>query len=266
MVENYWDSAYEGAKEESGGGVFGKGRVTLAYWCFVPGVSGNDREKCVFAPANGSKEARTTARKAAQKFCVDNGVQRSQARWSAVTRLYRDECVNSGGEGVTWQGDRCETVPLWTVHSDGPSAGKSVMDAVKSNGVPGATDFFGRFVWIDDPYKVAQGEEGKTRTDQDGNPAYPRVCVVAEVFPNAETCLAAAGGDEEIPFDGDEGKPSMPSQWPADTEAAWTQSVRGIIDELAELPPPLKAARITAKAAELVASEEELKDWIEYLS
>ncbi len=234
-VVNYWDQAEEGAREEGGGGVIGKARVVLGYWVYVTGIVGNDREKCLFVPKSPDKAGRKAARLAAYAFAASNGVDKKNARWSAITRLYRDECV-SNGEPVTWDADRFEVTPLWTIHQDGPSAAKLVKASLSEHNVPGGKDFYGRFGWLPDPYKVSQGDAGMTAEDQAGNPKYPTVCTVLEKYANkAEALEAIAGQGESVSSDskwGDE----FPSEgwedtdWETEAQDAKMVLVEGVKD------------------------------------
>lgn len=191
--QNYWDQAEAGAREESGGGVVGKAKIVLGYFVYVSGITGNDRVKCLFVPDTPDKAGRQAAKIKAHAFAEKNGVEKRSAPWAAVTRLYENECA-SNGESVTWDADRFEVTPLWTLHQDGPSASKLVMDAIKEHGVPAGKDFYGRFGWLPDPFKTAQGESGMTAEDQSGNPKYPTVCTVLERYANKAAALEAIAG------------------------------------------------------------------------
>jgi len=178
---SYWDQAAAGAKEESGGGVIGKARIDLGYFVFVSGFAGDERGKCIFLPDDETKEARTVARQAAQQFAIANGGESRSARWCAITTLYKDHCTR-GSELVSWQNDRLETVPLWTLHQDGPSAAQLLMDQINELGVSGGVDFFGQFTWRTDPYAESLGDAGKTETDDDGQLYYPGLYVPVRLF------------------------------------------------------------------------------------
>lgn len=189
--QNYWDGALEGAIEEGGPGrIIGLGKIELAYFAYVPGITGDGRRKCIFAPASMSKGERDKARALAHAFAGENGGDTKSVRWCAVTTVYKDETY-SGSDPATWDYDRLETVPLWTLHQDGPSAGKLVMDTVKGLGVPANETFYARFGWKNDPYKASLGEDGKTDTDKDGNARFPQVCVVTELFESKAAALEA---------------------------------------------------------------------------
>jgi hypothetical protein len=237
MTENYWDQALEGAQEESsGGGVIGRGRVSLGYFAFVQGFQGDDRDKCVFIPDNPGKAARAEARKAAQAFCAKNGAETKAARWCAITRIYRTDAVRANGEDVSWQNDRLETTPLWTLNQDGPSAGKAVREALIDHKVPGNKDFYGRFGWPPDPYKTSQGEAGMTDEDQEGNARYPRICVVQEVFASKTAAQEAVGSADA----GDESTAAYPwaDGWSQDDLIAMVNTFtqeKGEYDTFAEL-------------------------------
>jgi len=192
-VSKFWQDAYDGAKEESSGGVIGRGLVRLAYVVYAEGFTGDDQEKCIFVPAAG-KDGRKNALKLAQAFAVKNGLVAKDARWHIVTTIYQNEAMRANGNDVTWQGDRLEKVPLWTLNQDSPSAAKAVMAALEEHGVKPGKAFYGRFGWTADPYKVDQGVmDGE---DQDGNPRYKQICVVQEVFESKEAAVAAVGSGD----------------------------------------------------------------------
>ena len=234
--QNYWGQALEGANEESTGGVISKARIDLGYFAFVSGFTGDDRDKCVFIPDKPTKAARAKALKQAQAFATSNGGEKRAVRWCVITRIYQDEAMKTNGDEVTWSNDRLETVPLWTLKGDSPSAAKAVMEAISTLNVPGGKDFYGRFGWPPDPFKQAQGDAGKTDEDQEGNARYPTVCLVLEVYPNREAAAEAVG----TPADTDSDMPDWAgADWTslADLEATYHAFVekRDDYDTLEEL-------------------------------
>lgn len=212
QASTFWRDAYDGAKEESSGGIIGRGLVRLAYVVYAEGFTGDDQERCIFVPAPG-KDGRKKALKTAQAFAVKNGLAVNVARWHLVTTIYQNEAMRANGKDVTWQGDRLEKVPLWTLNQDKPSAAQAVMAALEEHGVQPGKAFYARFGWTADPYKLDQGVmDGE---DQEGNPRYKQICVVQEVFANKEAAAAAVGS-------GDNGSSSSSypwTNWPGDTWA-----------------------------------------------
>lgn len=199
-VQDYWDNAEKGAEEESGGGVIGKARIELGYWVYVSGITGNDRIKCFFPQETRDRASRKAARIKAQAFAIKNGLTKNDANWSAMTKLYREECV-SKGKPVKWEADRFEVVPLWPLNQVDkvtkelvPSAARLVMSAIREHGVPAGKDFYGRFAWPADPYKVSQGKAGMTKEDLEGNPAFPTICIVVEKYTDKAAALETIAG------------------------------------------------------------------------
>ena len=181
MTNSYWDVARQGAKEESSGGIIGKGKIEVGYFAYVTGYAGDRRRECIFLPADDTEDARTEARQKAQQFAVDNDKERKDARWCIIVTLYKDDCTRNG-KSVEWNHDQLKPTALWTLNQDSPSAAKLLMDQVESLNIPGGEDFYAQFAWKNDPYAVSLGEAGKTETGDDGQLYYPGLYVPVRLF------------------------------------------------------------------------------------
>ena len=225
-AEQWYESANEGAAEEqfTGGGVIGKLRVDLGYKVYVSGMTGEDLFKTFFPISDPSKAARGVVLAAAKVFGEANGAT-GNPRYVVCLTMAKDECVNLSGDPVDWSHDQQKTVPMWTVHTDAPSAAKSFMELLRENRAPIAKDFYGRVSWINDPYKESLGEEGKTDQDRDGKARFPSIAVIADVYKNKTSAQEAAekfaaeapsngAGSVEYPW------PDFPGGWGDDN---WTE-------------------------------------------
>ena len=192
-TEQWYASANEGAAEEqfTGGGVIGKLRVDLGYKVYVAGMTGEDLFKTFFPISDPSKEARGIVLAAAKVFGEANGAT-GNPRYVVCLTMAKDECVNLSGDPVDWSHDQQKTVPMWTVHTDAPSAAKAFMTALQEHRAPIAKDFYGRVSWINDPYKESLGEAGKTDQDRDGKARFPSIAVIADTYKNKASAQAAA--------------------------------------------------------------------------
>lgn len=192
-MANYWDE-YEGAaKEESGGGggIIGQATIETGFKVYVAGVT---QEESWFPADARNKAARAKAKADSKKFGDEHGAARD-AQWGIQIRVAKDGAF-SGGQAATWKNDRFFNTDAWT------SACKEVViPALKQHEL--ALPFTGwvRIGFKADPYKEAQGEAGKTDSDQDGNPRFPLVAYVSDVFPSREAALEAVGtpADDGIP-------------------------------------------------------------------
>lgn len=208
-MANYWDE-YEGAaKEESGGagGIVGLATIETGFKVYVAGVT---QEESFFAADARNKTARAAAKSASKKFGDEHGAARD-AQWGIQIRVAKNSAF-SGGKAATWKDDRFFNTDAWT------SACKEVViPALKQHEL--ALPFTGwvRIGFKPDPYKEAQGEAGKTDSDMDGNPRFPLVAYVTDVFPNKAAAIEAVGtpADEGIP--GIDDVNEYPKDWDANS-------------------------------------------------
>lgn len=213
MTENFWDQSTETiAGEFTGGGVIGKCRVDLGYKVYVKGLGGDEQEK-TFLPYTNAKTRKATLAKG-RTFAKAQGVTARAVQHAVQIRMFRDSCFGGDGQPVTWQYDRFNVVDLWPRlrNPEDPSAANAVMDSIIEHKVQAGQDEFLRIIWIDDPHFKSLGE--KTDEDQEGNPRYKTVAVIAERYVDAAAAQAAiaAGGEaaESYPWD------DFPGEWGED--------------------------------------------------
>lgn len=248
--DNYWADALAGVQEESGPGkpVIGRARIDLAYFAFASGYTGEDRQKCIFIP-EPVKGGRDKAKAAAQKLCKDSGKSADEARWCVITTIYLEDAKYTDGGDVTWNNDQIDPVPLWPVwnkdgtRSESPSAGGLIWDTINDLKVKGGADFYAKLAWQADPYKVSQGDAGKTKeskaADDTVTMRYPTVIVVKEVYADRAAAQAAvAAGASAESTDDTGGAYPWADDWTADDLVAMVNTLtekKGDYDTFAEL-------------------------------
>lgn len=220
-MSDFWKQYEQEEQETSSGGIIGKTLVDLVWKAFPSGV---DQEETIFpappCPRNAPakvKEANAKARSAAKALNVKHGETRDPSK-GFYFRVYRDNAV-SGGRPVTWQGDRFFFEASWT------EAGKRVKQSLMDAGIlEFPWEGYARIGFFDNPYHVKQGEAGMTKTDQNGNPAFPTVAYIVETFADedaARTAIGTVAAEEGVNV---AGQSSAPDGWDMDSwKSVWPE-------------------------------------------
>lgn len=234
MTNNdWWNEALETAQAESAGGrgIVGKARVEFGYKVYV---SGAKQEETFFpAPAEKTRaEERSRALAKAQELLRKFGNIGKRPAWSLQIRVYRESAV-ARGEPVSWKDDRFFVTPTYA------SAFNTVVESLRNAGITALPwEGWARINFVNDPYAEAQGAAGMTDRDADGNPRFPQVAVIAEVYPDELTAYAAGvfGAEvEEAPKIADDCPPGY-------SRRAWELCIPSIKQALAAGTPPAKIA------------------------
>jgi len=265
MSSNFWDTFEQADREESGGGgIVGLVNVRTGYKVYA---SGADQEESFFDAPAGSKQARATAKAAATKYAAVHGA--NQARWSILLHVPVDSAtrvIDGEWKPVTWSQDRYFVTNTWT-----SAAKEVVVPSLKAAGVTEIpSSIWARIGFKPDPYKVEQGDAGKTDADQDGNPRFPQVAYIVEQFTDLDAARAACGLEtsDDVPDDlkplPDPGDgPALPKDWVKYPEA-WVKQMGEIKAEFGPLPAARKALD-EMDAAEVVkkygATADEVLAW-----
>ena len=151
------------------------------FFSFVPSVNDTNGQAAV---AKASAEAYNTLHQCPKP--VRLGVQIKAMRNGALTR----------GQPVNWSVDaRYFNTDGWT-----EACKEVVIPSLKANGIlVFPWKGWARLGFKPDPYKTAQGDAGKTDHDLQGNPRFPLVAYVVEVFPDEATAHASAAADAPSP-------------------------------------------------------------------
>lgn len=179
---SYWDTYTEVSQKESGGGgIVARARIETGYKVYV---KGHDQVDTFFAASAASESEMKTAKASASAL--------GQPKWGIQIRVYRDSAVVRGAP-ATWQSDRFFNTDAWTDASK-----EVVVPSLKGSGVEKLPwEGWCRIGFQPDPFKLEQGEAGMTDSDQDGNPRYPQVAYVVEVFADEAAARAALGTQPE---------------------------------------------------------------------
>ncbi len=223
----WWNEALEVAQSESGGGgIVGKIRAEFGYKVYVAGVA----QESTFFPAPAEKargKERAEALAKAQGFLREHGVTGKRPAWALQIRVYRDTAVVRG-EPVTWQHDRFFVTPTYA------SAFNVIAESLRDAGIETLPwEGWVRLRLINDPYAESRGEAGMTDRDADGNPRFPQIAVVAEVFPNEPVAHAAALPSAEMRDDAP----------PGYSVKAWEIAARSLYYALKSKEPPERLAK-----------------------
>ena len=216
-MSDFWKE-YEQATEQEGGGggIVTKALIETGYKVYVSGL---DQADTFFPAAPGDDAARKAAKSKAQAL--------GKANWGIQIKAYRDTAVVRG-RAATWQADRHFNTDSWT-----SAAKEVVVPSLRQAGIVLPWEGWCRIGFQPDPFKLEKGEVGMTDQDQDGNPRYPQVAYVTEVFADEEAARAAVStpataDTSTIPFlPGDEklSKKALEKKW---TLESW----QGMSDEI----------------------------------
>lgn len=190
MTENFWEQYEKATQAESGGGgIIAECIIETGYKAYVSG----SQEDSWF-PCPPTEESMKDTKKKADSYAKANGAER--AKWGVQIKALLDGAY-SAGQPATWQGDRFFNRDSWTEDESEKAQKKGVIPvlipSLRENGV--ALPFRGwcRLGIMPDPVMEARGEAGKTKKDRDGNPTFPTVTYVTEVFDSKEAAYAALG-------------------------------------------------------------------------
>ena len=241
MSENqgYWDQYDESVQMESGGGgIIALTEVSTGYKVFPPGV---DQVDAYFpAPAGkANKKAQGEAKKKAAKLLSDHGMD-DRPQFGIMIRCEKANAFTRG-QAATWSQDRF----FWAANYT-QACKEVVIPALKELGVaPLPWTGWARIGFKPDPYKVEQGEAGKTDEDQEGNPRFPQVAYVTEVFPDKKAAMEAVG---DMPTGDSDALPAVPDGY---SEEDWATTVDEHIAVMAKdkldggLPEPAVVASLS---------------------
>jgi hypothetical protein len=182
-VSDFWSQYEKSVESESGGGgIICRAKIETVYKGFVPGLDQGDAYRAVGVNATDNEKNKAKAELTAL------GADRAQ--YGVQIRAYRDSAV-SRGKPVTWTTDRFFFQASWN------SACKDVVvPSIRDSGIASLPyEGWVRIGFKPNPFNVAQGEAGKTDKDQEGNPRFPQVAYVTEVFANEDAARAAIGGE-----------------------------------------------------------------------
>jgi len=213
----YWDDFDKADKEESSGsgGIVGQLLVEAGFKVYVGGA-GN--AESWFPTAELGKAARLDAKRKAEVYAQEQGAQ-NQPKWSVQIRVVKDGAF-SGGSAATWADDRFFVTNTWT------SGFKEVVKpSLITHGIVLPFSGWGRVGFKNDPYFEAKGEDGKTDEDQAGNPRFPLVAYITELFASKEEAMVAvaSGGSAEA------SEPEfVPEGWDA---TDWAECVSEIVEQ-----------------------------------
>lgn len=210
---NFWDQYEKDAASEGGsGGIIAMTvEVETVYKGFVAGLDQAEAYRTI--PVGASKKIKAAAKAAILELGAD------RAQYGVQIRVHRDNAV-SGGKPVTWQADRFFFQASWN------DACKSVVvPSLKDAGIV-ALPFKGcaRIGFKPNPFNVAQGDAGKTDADQEGNPRFPQVAYIIEVFKDADAARAAIGGEASEDTTPTTNSGNAPDGWELETwKTVWPE-------------------------------------------
>lgn len=203
----------------SGGGIVALCDIQIGVKVFAKGQSNADTW---FPYTLGDEDGYEKAQTDAKKFAIEHGAfQMIQGRETnnpnahlGISIIAHVEGAISGGGPAQWSQDRHFFVPYpkkW-MRADQPNAFRDLLaPSLIEHGIQ-------KFPWAGwcrlsaapDPYKASLGEAGMTDTDLDGNPRFPLVFFVAEVYENEE---AAKAGSVESKVGDNAGTPGPDWTW-----------------------------------------------------
>ena len=205
-MSDFWKE-YEQATEQEGGGggIVTKALIETGYKVYVSGL---DQADTFFPAAPGDDAARKAAKSKAQAL--------GKANWGIQIKAYRDTAVVRG-RAATWQADRHFNTDSWT-----SAAKEVVVPSLRQAGIVLPWEGWCRIGFQPDPFKLEKGEVGMTDQDQDGNPRYPQVAYITEVFADEAAARAAVGVTETTHVGGVE--VSVPDKWDAESwKSVWPE-------------------------------------------
>lgn len=187
-AQAFLDEMNEAGKEASGGGAGTIAQITVEFgwWRYVEGIEYWDS----FVPVPSASDMKN-----AQQKCIDFLRANESEDWPNFgirTTVHKEEILT--GEKRSYEGDLVKFIEKYKEDSY-----DIVYQSLSDTKCPVNVKFWGRVKQKNDPYFVKQGEKGKTKKDQNGNPAYPRVRYIAEAFSNRAEALAAAGDNPSVP-------------------------------------------------------------------
>lgn len=246
-MPGYWDEYENADREESGGGRGGLICLATVDTGFKVYTGAVPQAETFFSADARDKASKEAAKAAAKALAETYGAP--EARWSiqiAIPKETAYRVIDGVWQNVTWTTE-CRYFPsnTWT-----QAAKEVVVPSVQSAGVTELpATIWCRIGFKPDPYKLAQGEAGKTDVGQDGVARYPRVAYITEAFENEVAAKAAMSGDEASET------PALPAKgWDFDGgREAWEAAVAGL---------KVKGAKIAVVAELRAMSEEKLAEAI----
>jgi len=181
----YWDEFDKADKEESSGsgGIIGN---VIADTGFKVYASGQSNETTFFPTGGVGGDSRLAAKRKAEAFAQEVNAN-SKPKWAVQIQVEKEDAF-SGGNAATWANNRFFVTDTWT------SAFKEVVrPALEKFEMVLPFTGWARIGFKADPYKEAMGESGKTDQDQAGNPRFPLVAYITELFASKAEAMVAVG-------------------------------------------------------------------------
>lgn len=240
-VSKWWTEALDVAKSKSG--VIAKADIRFGYKVYVPGApQGETFFPVPMERTHDAERERSKALAQAREYLRRAGRVGKRPVLALQIRLDRDTAV-ARGQPVTWRSDRYFVVPVYA------AAFPDVVASIQGAGIPALPwEGWARVQFVNDPYAEAQGAAGMTDRDPDGNPRFPQIAVIAEVFPDEVAARAAALLGAEV------------SEQPAEAEDAPPGYSRRAWD--LAVPAIREALRSGADASKVAADYSVPVDWV----
>jgi len=223
-LKNYWDEFDATDQEESGfvGGHIAFCTISTGYSIYTSASPANR-----FFPAKtGEKFAKQRGRAKAKASAAAEG---DRVNWSVCIRAHKDRAYRRGEKVTTWNNDQFYVTPTYQ-----DSWKQVVKPSLVEAGLRLPFEGWCRIGVKDDPYRAAQGEEGKTRevtfTDRDSGAEvtemrFPVVEYVMEVFADEAAAMEAVG---EQSSSGARTLPTIPEGY---GEAEWNDLKTDIVTD-----------------------------------
>lgn len=221
------------AAESGGGGIVALCDIAVGYKVYAPGVA---QAEAFFPITPGNEASQKVAKDSADALAKVHQVK--TPRFGMQITAHRDGAL-SRGEPVTWKDNRYFNTDVWT------EAYKQVVaPSVKAMGIVNLPwSGWARLGFKPDPFKTAQGDAGKTDTDQNGAPRFPQVAYIVEVFPDEASAKASAASDAPVAASPNGTEPA----WKPESEGWDADNLHTIGPQLAE---ELKTKPLTQVAAD----------------
>lgn len=227
-MSDFWTQIEEELERvKSGGGIVGKVRVESGLKVFVSGMAQED----TFFPCMPNNK--TPAMAKAKKL--------GEPQFGIQIRAFKEFCVK-GGEPVTWKDDRFFFTGIWT-----SACSEVVLPSIKQFDIDAPWEGWAKIGFKADPFRVAQGEAGKVDTDAEGNPRYPQIAYIAEVYKTKEEAFAAAMGAGAGGVSGDVEQVASKQDPDVPPDGGWTKETWDAVK------PDLKSMQASGQSPKQIA-------------